>query len=81
MATTLLTAYLTIAAAAAVIVYVVSGRAADERRPVTTRAPLSLVAGLMWPLLLIGLVEFTSFAAYAKVHENDDVDQGVAVLV
>ena len=47
----------------------------------TTRAPLSLVAGLMWPLLLIGLVEFTSFAAYAKVHENDDVDQGVAVLV
>ena len=79
--TTLTIAYFTVAAVAAVIVFVVSDRLGDERRPIFERLGLSAAAGLVWPVILLGVAEVSSFAAYAKVHEHDDDLDRVEVLV
>jgi hypothetical protein len=78
---TLLIAYAAIAIVAAVIVFAVSARLGDERRPTGERIGLSLAAGLVWPVILLGLAELTSVAMYAKVHESDDEKARVDVLV
>lgn len=62
--------YLASAAVSAVLVYVASERVGDARRPGTHRISLSLIAGMLWPVLLLGLVELGSAAAYAKTHEH-----------
>jgi hypothetical protein len=67
---TLLAIYGAIALISAVIVYVLSRRAGDTRRPPTHPLILSLVAGAAWPLLLLGLAEFGSFAAYVRMHRS-----------
>lgn len=72
MAWTLTIAYLTVAIVAAVIVFVAGDRLGDERRPIGQRTGLSLAAGLVWPVILLGLAEYSSIAVYAKVHEHDD---------
>lgn len=79
MLTTLLVGYVTVALVAAVIVYVVSTRLGDERRPVAELVGLSLAAGAVWPVILLGLVEFSSFAMYAKAHEHDEDPERVLV--
>ena len=78
---TLFTAYLTVAFVTTVVVFFASQRLGDERRPALQRIALSLAAGAVWPVMLIGVVEISSFAAYAKVHENDDEPARVDVLV
>jgi ABC-type spermidine/putrescine transport system permease subunit II len=78
---TLLIAYATIAAAAAVVVFVASARLGDEPRPHGQRMGLSLAAGVVWPVILLGLAELSSFAMYAKVHEHDDDEERVLVVV
>jgi hypothetical protein len=75
---TLILTYAVIALATAVAVFVLSDRVSDDRRPASHRAVLSLSAGAIWPVLLIGVAEFGSFAVYAKVREHAD-DRG-AVL-
>jgi hypothetical protein len=69
---TLISTYAVIALVSAVAVFVLSDRVSDDRRPATHRALLSLSAGIIWPVLLIGIAEFGSFAMYAKVHEHAD---------
>lgn len=45
------------------------------------RSGLSLAAGMVWPVILLGVVEIGSFAIYAKFHERDDEDPRVEVPV
>lgn len=80
MAWIILTSYIAVALVAAVAVFVLSNRLDDERRPATHRVAWSLAAGVVWPVMLLGLAELSSVAAYAKVHE-DEHEEGVAVLV
>jgi heme/copper-type cytochrome/quinol oxidase subunit 2 len=77
----LLTAYAVVAIIAAIIVFIASARLGDERRPALERIALSLAAGFVWPVILLGLAEVSSFAMYAKVHEHDDDTARVEVLV
>jgi hypothetical protein len=77
---TLFTAYATVALVTTVLVLFASKRLGDERRPVLQRFALSLAAGVVWPVMVIGVVEISSFAAYAKVHEHDDETARVDVL-
>ncbi|MCV7132857.1 hypothetical protein H7J06_07635 [Mycobacterium hodleri] len=78
---TLLIAYTAVALVAAVVVFVASARLGDERRPPPERFGLSLAAGAVWPVILLGLAEFSSFAVYAKAHQHDDETERVLVKV
>jgi hypothetical protein len=79
MVWTLATAYLAVAPVAAIVVYVLSARLGDEPRPTRERIGLSLAAGAVWPVILLGLAELGSFAVYAKAHEHEDVCVDVLV--
>lgn len=81
MTWTVMVAYLTLALVAAAVVFVLSARLGDEPRPLPQRTFLSLAAGVVWPVILLGVVEVSSFAMYAKAHEHDDEDEGLIVLV
>lgn len=81
MVETLLVGYLAVALVAAVVVFVASARLGDERRPVLERLGLSLAAGAVWPVILLGLAEVSSFAMYAKAHQHDDDTERVLVKV
>jgi hypothetical protein len=70
-----LTIYAAIALVSVVIAYLMSRQIGDTRRPPTHRLFFSLLAATVWPLLLVGLVEFTIFAVFAKVHASDDRDR------
>jgi hypothetical protein len=65
-----LTVYAAIALVSAVIAYLLSRQIGDTSRPPTHRLFFSLLAATVWPLLLVGLVEFVLFAVYAKVHAH-----------
>lgn len=80
MLQTVLIAYAAVALVAAVVVFVVSARLGDEPRPAGQRIGLSLAAGVVWPVILLGIAEFSSFAMYAKVHEHDDDEERVLVV-
>ncbi|KAA0097597.1 hypothetical protein CIW49_17220 [Mycolicibacterium sp. P1-18] len=81
MVETLLIGYTAVALIAAVVVFVASARLGDERRPTPQRFGLSLAAGAVWPVILLGLAEFSSFAMYAKAHQHDDDADRVLVKV
>ena len=68
---TVVAAYLLTAAVAAVMVFVVSKRVSDTHRPPAHRLGLSVAAGMLWPLLILGLLEFASFVAYTKVQHDE----------
>lgn len=51
--------------AVAVVVAVVVNSAADAEHAPSERAWLSVIAGLAWPVLLVGVVEFAVVAACA----------------
>ena len=57
MVVTLLVGYVAVALVAAVVVFVASARLGDERRPGPQRLGLSLAAGAVWPVLLLGLAD------------------------
>jgi hypothetical protein len=63
------------------IVLVASRPLVDEHRPPTHRLSLAAVAGLLWPVMLLGLVEFSSVMVYAKVVAPDEREAGADVLV
>jgi hypothetical protein len=81
MAWTLTLAYAAVALVAAVVVFVVSARLGEERRPVLQRVVLSLAAGVVWPVILLGVAEVSSFAMYAKAHEHDDEEERMLIVV
>jgi hypothetical protein len=69
-----------VAILAAVAAFIASARLGVERPPATERIGLSLAAGAVWPVILLGVAELSSFALYAKVHEHDDDGLRVHVL-
>jgi hypothetical protein len=73
--------YVASAIVTTVIVLIATRRLMDERRPATHRLSLAVAAGLVWPLLLLGLVEFGSVMAFSKAHAPDNGEAGIAVLV
>ena len=81
MVETLLYGYAAVALVAAVVVFVTSARLGDERRPGPERLGLSLAAGALWPVLLLGLAEYGSIAMYAKAHKHDEDADRVLVKV
>ena len=81
MVSTVLLAYAAVAIVMAIVAFIVSARLGDERRPTVERIGLSLAAGAVWPVILLGLAELGSFAMYAKVHEHDDDEARIDVLV
>jgi hypothetical protein len=52
----------------AVVLYTVISHFADFRSPTPHPLGLSIAAGAVWPLLLLGAVEFSSLAVCAKVQ-------------
>ena len=78
---TLFVGYTAVALVAAVVVFLASARLGDERRPGPQRFGLSLVAGAVWPVILLGLAEYSSFAMYAKAHQHDEDADRVLVKV
>ena len=81
MVETLLYGYAAVALVAAVVVFVASARLGDEPRPGPQRVGLSLAAGAVWPVVLLGLVEYGSFAMYARAHKHDQDADRVLVKV
>jgi hypothetical protein len=71
--------YFAMACVTATIVFFASRWAGDERRPATHRVSLSFVAGLVWPMMLLGLVELSSVMVYVKAHAQEEA--GIEVLV
>jgi hypothetical protein len=71
--------YLAMALVTATVVFFASRWVGDERRPATHRVSLSFVAGLVWPMMLLGLVELSSVMVYVKAHAQEQA--GVEVLV
>jgi ribose/xylose/arabinose/galactoside ABC-type transport system permease subunit len=76
---TLFAAYAVVAVLAALAAFIASARLGVERPPASERIGLSLAAGAVWPVILLGVAELSSFALYAKVHEHADDDMRVNV--
>lgn len=54
---------------ATTVVFVAGNRLCEPGLPVSYRFALSVVAGFIWPLLLIGAVEYTSVAMYSSAEQ------------
>lgn len=75
--------YLTGWIVAAVVMFVASDRVCEPDVPTAGRVLLSIAAGGLWPLLIVGAVEFTSLAVFkarqssgsAAEPTDDQVDQ------
>ena len=51
-------------------------RLSDSRSPSEHPLGVSVVAGALWPLLVIGVAELSSVAVYAKVHTKSQPEVG-----
>lgn len=60
--------YLTGWVVATAAVFVVGNRISEPGLPISYRFALSVTAGFIWPLLLIGAVEYTSMAMYSSAE-------------
>jgi hypothetical protein len=63
----------------AICAYAVGRRLGDERRPSPHPILLSVVAGAVWPFLLLGAVELSSVALFAKAMPQRE--PGVMIVV
>lgn len=63
----LLLGYVTIGMATALFIFVVGRRLRDRRHPASHPAAASAVAGVAWPMVLLGAIEIGSIALLAKV--------------
>lgn len=75
--------YLALAQVMAVVAYVLTRRTADDPRPPARhRRALSILAGLIWPVMLVALVQLGVILAYKKYagsrHAEECVDAGAA---
>jgi Na+-transporting NADH:ubiquinone oxidoreductase subunit NqrE len=52
---------------------------ADRRSPAPHPLLMSIVAGAVWPLLLVGLVELSSVMVYTKVQHKPEPRVGILV--
>jgi hypothetical protein len=70
--------YLASAMVAAAVVFAASNWVGDELRPPAHRLSLSVAAGLLWPLLLLGMIELSSVVIVTKVHHQHE--PGLAIV-
>jgi hypothetical protein len=63
--------YLASAIVTTAVVFVASKWVGDELRPATHMASVSVAAGLVWPLLLLGMLELSAVLTDAKVRQHD----------
>lgn len=86
MVQTIVIAYLIGWVVSTAVVFVMSRRLNDPRNPAPHLLILSAVAGSMWPMLLLGAVEFSSLvacssaASHLKVDGHELVGAGVVPL-
>jgi nitrate/nitrite transporter NarK len=66
--------YLASALVTTAVVFFLSKRISDRNRPATVRLALSVAAGALWPLVVLGLIQFGSFVAYTKVAESTELE-------
>jgi len=71
--------YVASAIVTTVIVLVATRPLVEGRRP-AHRLGLAMLAGLTWPVMLLGLVEFSGVIALSKVHAPDHGEAGVAIM-
>lgn len=64
----LMTIYLAGWIAATIGVFFAGSRICEPGLPIGYRFTLSVAAGFLWPLLLIGAIEFTSLAMYSSAE-------------
>lgn len=64
---------------ATLVVYAVARRLADRQSPSPHPLVVSVVAGALWPLLVIGLAELSSVMVYAKVSAKPEPEFGIFV--
>jgi hypothetical protein len=57
--------------------YGVGKHFSDRRSPAPHPLAVSVIAAALWPLLLVGMVELTSAAMYARVHKKDEPSVGI----
>ena len=62
-------AYLAGWVVATVVVFLAGKRLNDRDAPAAHPAALSIVAGLMWPMLIVGAVEFVVVATCVRVRD------------
>jgi hypothetical protein len=74
--------YVAASAATTAVTFVASRRLGDRSQPalVTDAVFVSLLAGALWPLLLLGVVELSSVAAYSTLVKADPEDEVVVTL-
>ena len=82
MVQTVIAAYLIGWALSAVVIYMASRHVGSKHEPVPYQFALSAVAGALWPLLLLGAVEFSSVAAASSVPSHlDSLDSSSHLLI
>jgi len=72
--------YLASAIVTTVIVLDATSPLVKGRRP-AHRVGLAMLAGATWPVMLLGLVEFSGMIALSKVYATNHGEAGVAVMV
>lgn len=58
-------------------VYAASRRFSDTRSPAPHPVGVSILAGALWPLLLVGLVELSSVVVYTKARAKPEAGIGI----
>jgi hypothetical protein len=62
---------------AALALYAAGRRFAFELDPGPHPVVVSILAGAVWPLLIIGLAELSSIAVATKVHPKEEASVGI----
>jgi hypothetical protein len=60
-------------------VFVATAYFSDFRSPAPHPMGMSFVAGALWPLLLLGIAEFSSLALFARVQSKAEPETEVLV--
>jgi hypothetical protein len=50
------------------VVYVAGSRLSDRRAPAAHPLTLSVIAGAVWPMLIVGALEFAAVALYSRAR-------------
>jgi len=69
--------YLTGAMLVACGVYAAGRRLCDRRSPATHPLIVSMLAGVVWPLLVIGLVELSAVVGFTKIQSKPGPGVGI----
>ncbi len=62
---------------ASVLLFAASRRFSDQRSPAAHPLGVSLIAGAIWPLLVVGLVELSSVVVLTKVQSKHVPEVGI----